>query len=149
MLSQLMPPIRPMVFIASSLSFQKSFDPPQLLPAVRVIAHGQIQPVGFFQHAAVVGKGVEALLPVIAAHAAVPHAAEGQPGVGQVHDGIVEYGNKLLDLLRPTKYHALIEKTAKEIISLYDRCAEFGNLPSYERMSEESKVIADFMKEAE
>ena len=66
-----------------------------------------------------------------------------------VHDGIVEYGNKLLDLLRPTKYHALIEKTAKEIISLYDRCAETGKLPPYERMPEEIKVIADFMKGAE
>lgn len=66
-----------------------------------------------------------------------------------VHDGIVEYGDKLLDLLGTNKYHALIEKTVKEIISLYDNCAETGKLPPYERMPEEIKVIADFMKGAE
>lgn len=66
-----------------------------------------------------------------------------------VHDGIVEYGDKLLDLLGTNKYHALIEKTVKEIISLYDNCAETGKLPPHERMPEEIKVIADFMKGAE
>ena len=66
-----------------------------------------------------------------------------------VHDGIVEYGDKLLDLLGTNKYHELIEKTAKEIIWQYDRCVKTRKLPPYERMSEEIKIIVDFMKEAE
>lgn len=66
-----------------------------------------------------------------------------------VHDGIVEYGDKLLDLLGTNKYHALIKKTVKGIISLYDDCAETGKLPPRERMPKEIKIIADFMKEAE
>ena len=66
-----------------------------------------------------------------------------------VHDGIVEYGDKLLDLLGTNKYHALIEKTVKEIISLYDDCAETGKLPPRDVMPKEIKIIADFMKEAE
>ena len=66
-----------------------------------------------------------------------------------VHDGIVEYGDKLLDLLGTNKYHALIEKTVKEIISLYDDCAETGKLPPRYVMPKEIKIIADFMKEAE
>ena len=66
-----------------------------------------------------------------------------------VHDGIVEYGDKLLDLLGTNKYHALIEKTVKEIISLYDDCAETGKLPPRDVMPKEIKIIADFMKEVE
>ena len=55
-----------------------------------LVADGEIQPVGFFDDAFIVGEGIKAFAAVIAAHAALADAAKPHMGSGKVDDGIVD-----------------------------------------------------------
>ena len=69
---------------------QKQADERFLPGGVGGIPEGRVEPGALDHHALAVGEGVEAGPAVIAAHAAVPHSAEGQAAGGQVDHGVVD-----------------------------------------------------------
>lgn len=55
-----------------------------------MVAQGNIEAGGFFQHGAGPGEGLVAPLTVVASHARGPDAAEGRLVRSQVHEGVVD-----------------------------------------------------------
>ena len=69
-----------------------------------LVAHGQIRPRLLVHDGFVVGEGVEALLAVVAAHAALPHAAEAHLAGGRVDDHVVDTAAAVGQLRRDALY---------------------------------------------
>ena len=89
----LLRPLRRFAPLSGALAralFHKFFHQSELFLRIRVVAHREVEPSGFFDDAACVREGVEALFAVIAAHAAVSYAAEGHVRGGKMDDRIID-----------------------------------------------------------